>query len=65
MKNPTIEQALAVIAEMQALAAVENDKRKRYNENIQKGDAAFSENNWKLAKQYYSDARFDLHTLGD
>ena len=41
---------------LQHLAAVENDKRKRYNENIQKGDAAFSENNWKLAKQYYSDA---------
>ena len=31
-------------------------KRKRYDESIQKGDAAFSENNWKLAKQYYSDA---------
>ena len=38
------------------IAAIENDKRKRYDESIQKGDAAFSENNWKLAKQYYSDA---------
>ena len=41
---------------LQHLAAVENEKRKRYDESIQKGDAAFSENNWKLAKQYYSDA---------
>ena len=40
---------------LQHLAAVD-EKRKRYDENIKKGDAAFSENNWKLAKQYYSDA---------
>ncbi len=41
---------------LQHFAALENDKRKRYDESIKKADAAFSETNWKLAKQYYSDA---------
>ena len=47
---------------LQHIAALENDKRKRYDESIQKGDAAFSESNWKLAKQYYSDALIVFET---
>ena len=47
---------------LQHIAALENDKRKRYEESIQKGDAAFSESNWKLAKQYYSDALIVFET---
>ena len=40
----------------QHLASIENEKRLRYDESIKKADAAFNEQSWKLAKQYYNDA---------
>ena len=41
---------------IQHLASIENEKRLRYDESIKKADAAFNEQSWKLAKQYYNDA---------
>jgi tetratricopeptide (TPR) repeat protein len=41
---------------IQRSAAVEKDKRSRYDESIKSADAAFNVQNWKLAKQFYNDA---------
>ena len=38
------------------LAAVEKDKKNRYDESINSANAAFNTQSWKMAKQYYNDA---------